>query len=350
MSIAAARLWAVTRAPYLASALFALRPIEHPDGPPGLSVDPNWNVHLSGDLPAEEAGWWLIHHVGHLLRDHPARARGEAWPLASDAEVNDDLPPPPFPAVSPDTLGLPAGLLAERYLELVDLIDVPPELVACSAPPYTGPAVMTDVERSLLVRAVAAGIDAHRGTAPGGWRRWAEQVLRPAVDWRALLATLVRHGLARATGRVDYSYARPSRRSVPSVVLPSLVQPVPRVAVVVDTSGSVREEALRRVLAEVDGVLRAGAQVDVICCDAAAHPPQRVRRASEVTLTGGGGTDLREGLKAAGAVRPGLTVVLTDGDTPWPVSRPRHPVVICLITPPDPVEVPAWAHVVRVES
>ncbi|MFI6295698.1 VWA-like domain-containing protein [Nonomuraea sp. NPDC050790] len=378
-AIAAARLWAVTRAPYLASALFALRPIEHPDRPPGVSVDANWNVHLSGDLPTEEAGWWLIHHVSHLLRDHPARAHGQAWPLASDAEVNDDLPRPAFPAVSPDALGLPPGLLAERYLELVDLIDVPPDLVACSAPPYTAPAVMTDVERSLLVRAVAAEIDATRGNTPGGWRRWAQEVLRPTVNWRTLLATLIRHGLTRATGRIDYSYARPSRRSVPPVILPSLTRPTPRVAVVVDTSGSIREQTLRHVLAEVDGVLRARAQVDVICCDAAAHPPQRVRRAADVTLMGGGGTDMREGLKAAAKLRPDLTIVLTDGETPWPTSRPRHPVVICLLTPsptssshslttsspttpgpttpgltdsgltsPDSGSLPKWAHVVQV--
>ncbi|MFI6496965.1 VWA-like domain-containing protein [Nonomuraea typhae] len=359
MNLAAARLWALTQAPYLASALFALRAVEHEasavasrhvhdDGEATVTADANWNVHVTGDLPAEQAGWWLLHHVSHLLRDHHARARDGAWNLAADAEVNDDLPEAPFPAVSPETLGLPAGLLAEQYLPLLDLIDPVEDLVACPAPPYTAAGALSDVERTLLVRAVAAEIEAARAGVPGGWRRWAEEVLRPSVDWRALLAALVRHGLARSGGRLDHSYRRPSRRQLPDVVLPSMVRPLPRVAVIADTSGSVREPELRRVLGEVDGVLRAGAaHVDVICCDAAAHPPQRVRRAAEVNLIGGGGTDMRAGLAAAGALRPDLAVVLTDGQTPWPERRPRYPVVVCLYAP---ASAPSWAHVVRVAA
>ncbi|MCF6476979.1 hypothetical protein FAF44_53070, partial [Nonomuraea sp. MG754425] len=118
----------------------------------------------------------------------------------------------PADAVSPEALGLPDGLLAERYTELLDLIDPPSHLSPCAEPPFTGPEAMTVLERDLLTRAVAAEIDA-RGTAPGGWRRWAEATLRPQVDWRTTLRRLVRRGLAQAAGLVDYSYSRPSRRA-----------------------------------------------------------------------------------------------------------------------------------------
>ncbi|MGP4103786.1 vWA domain-containing protein [Nonomuraea sp. KM90] len=360
---AGARLWAAARAPYLASALFALTPLVHDAAPPRLPADEHWNVHVNpaatAATPVPELGWWLLHQVGHLLRDHHARAEPYRepeprlrWARAADAEINDDLAgdleDTPGDAISPEALGLPDGLLAERYAELLDLIDVPPHLTACARPPFTGPSAMTALERELLARAVAAEIEA-RGTAPAGWRRWVEATLRPEVDWRARLARLVRRGLTLAAGRVDYSYTRPSRRaaSVPSIVLPALVRPLPRIAVLVDTSGSVTRTELAQALGELDGVLRAAGnrQVDVICCDTEAHPAQRVRAAARIELAGGGGTDLRPGFAAAAATGADLLIVLTDGDTPWPDRRPRPHVVLCLFG--DRHAAPPWANTVR---
>ncbi|SDJ18347.1 vWA domain-containing protein [Nonomuraea jiangxiensis] len=374
---AAARTWAAGRAPYLASALFALTPLIHDTAPPRLPADEHWNVHLNPatlrDTPVPELGWWLLHQVGHLLRDHHARAEryrrptpdphpaGEAeapghaeagkrarWDRAADAEVNDDLEGGPADAITPDALGLPDGLLAERYAELLDLIDdVPSHLLTCGRPPFTGPGTMTALERDLLARAVAAGIEA-RGDVPGGWRRWAEARLRPEVDWRTRLAAVVKRGSAEAAGRVDYSYRRPSRRAaaVPAIILPALVRPLPRIAVVIDTSGSVGRTELAQALGELDGVLHAAGhrRIDVICCDSEAYPVQRVRAAAEVELVGGGGTDLRPGFVAAGGAD--VVIVLTDGDTPWPERRPRAYVVVCLFG--EGGTAPSWAHPVRV--
>nr|WP_311132476.1 VWA-like domain-containing protein [Nonomuraea gerenzanensis] len=357
---AGARLWAATQAPYLASALFAITPLPHDTAPHHPTADAHWNLHLNPattpTIPVPGLAWWLLHHVGHLLRDHPTRSRpyqnhqdhALRWAQAADAEVNDDLPGTPADAISPDTLGLPDGLLAERYADLLDLIEPPQHLTPCSPPPFTGPEALTALERELLTRAVAAEIEA-RGTAPGRWRRWAEHTLHPEVDWRARLARLVRRGLTQTAGRVDYSYRRPSRRAAttPTIVLPALVRPLPRVTVLVDTSGSVTRPALEQALAELDGVLRATGhrRLDVICCDTEAHPTQRVRTAAQVKLMGGGGTDLRPGFEAADH-KTDVLVVLTDGDTPWPARRPRPYVIACLFGDRHPA--PAWASAVRV--
>jgi predicted metal-dependent peptidase len=176
------------------------------------------------------------------------------------------------------------------------------------------------------------------------------------VDWRARLAALVRRAVAQAAGRVDHSYRRPSRRAaaVPEIVLPALVRPVPRIAVVVDTSGSVSRADLGQALAELGGVLRAAGhrRLDVICCDTRAYPVQRVTAASQVELIGAGGTDLRPGIAAATGGEPSagaaadLVIVLTDGHTPWPDRRPRCPVVVCLFG--ERASVPSWAGVVHV--
>ena len=101
-SLAAARLWAANRFPYLAQALFAQAVVLQP-GTEAFSVDRGWRLHvdparLTG-MDVSAVGAVLVHHTGHLLRDHAARADeagvGERssgmWLRAADAEINDDL-------------------------------------------------------------------------------------------------------------------------------------------------------------------------------------------------------------------------------------------------------------------
>jgi predicted metal-dependent peptidase len=131
-------------------------------------------------------------------------------------------------------------------------------------------------------------------------------------------------------GRVEFTYLGPSRRAaaVPDVVLPSLRQPLPQVAMVLDTSGSMSDQMLAQALGEVGGVLRSlglgRRNLRVICCDAQAYAHQRVLDARDVRLLGGGGTDMGKGLAAAADLRPrpDLAIVLTDGHSPWPSRAP----------------------------
>jgi predicted metal-dependent peptidase len=122
-------------------------------------------------------------------------------------------------------------------------------------------------EAELIRRQVARQIVEHNrtcGNVPGHLQRWAEKKLRPRVDWRRELAAAIRAAIADVAGMADYSYRRPSRRQGQvgngKVVLPSLRRPVPEVAVIVDTSGSMSNGLLAKALAEVAGVLRATGQ------------------------------------------------------------------------------------------
>jgi predicted metal-dependent peptidase len=167
--------------------------------------------------------------------------------------------------------------------------------------------------------------------------RWAERVLAPAVvPWRRVLRSVVRRAVADTMGRVQFTYQRPSRRSSAGLIFPSMRAPRLRVSIVVDTSGSMSPADLNAALAEIRGVLKssglAGDRVTVLTCDAQTGAAQHIRRVEDVTLTGGGGTDMRVGIAAAEQLRPAAQVVIvaTDGMTPWP-DQPTRARLVCVV-------------------
>jgi Putative metallopeptidase domain/VWA-like domain (DUF2201) len=414
--VATARLWAASRFPYLASAVFGVQPREAP-GVGTVAVDESWRLWVDAEVSARwspaQFGSVLVHHVCHLLRAHAERARAAGvvpdesasgaarrytgtagaarsvpsqrrrsvrWIWCADAEINDDLVPAglqlPGEPVLPRHLGHQPGRLAEQYYSAEARpgrrpngwdLDCGSGADGCCRTWETRPGTEPGLQpwqARLLCRLAAQEILRHAreiGTVPAGLTRWASELLDPKVDWRRALAAEVRKAVADVTGAVDYSYRRPSRRATVTgdVVLPALRRPVPEIAVVCDTSGSMTDDLLAASLAEVEGLLRAlglARQLRVIACDTAAAAAKRVTSARQVELTGGGGTNMGAGIAAAAALRPrpAITVVLTDGLTPWPDAPPRAmKVVVGLLgTGPgdQPPEPPAWARAIQVPA
>ncbi|MFD5556785.1 VWA-like domain-containing protein [Streptomyces sp. NPDC127068] len=398
----AARLHAVRVRPYLATALFALHPVES-RRVPTMAVDAYWRCYVSpafvARTPVEDLAAVWVHEVSHLLRDHHGRsariARQEGLTgsgdrlrmnIAADCEINDDVFGDglvrPEGAVQPGALGLPPGKLMEEYLRRFRLGPRTQELawLDCGSGADgrerewdlgpEGAHGLSTQERDAVRFRVARGINGRPGDTPKGWRRWAEEVFHPPQPWRELLGAAVRAAASGSGGSQDYSYGRPARRSpgVPGVVLPSLRRRPPRVTVVIDTSGSVSDAELGSALLEVTAISRAvGGRRDlvtVVPCDAAARLAHPLCKAEGVPLMGGGGTDLRAGFARAlrAGPQPDVVVVLTDGQTPWPDSRPPCRTVVGLFPrsttaswsedDPDhvPESPPAWARVVTIGS
>lgn len=382
-ALSAARLWAATEQPYLATCLFAMSTV-WAEGIDTFGVDRNWRLYVDpatlSRWSTEEAGSVLLHEAHHLLRDHASRAQALGvtyqerfrFNIAGDMEINDDLTELRLPpnGVFPWTAGFRTGELAETYFAQLSS-ELPPGWDcgegadgvprAWPAPPGDTPrveAAEADLIRQQVAEAVRAGARAGQ-QLPSGVQRWAESFLHPQVDWRVRLAGEVRSGVVTVAGRVDYTYGRPNRRqgraSAPRVVMPSLLEPVPRIAIVVDTSASMSPRALGRALGEINGIIRAqgltGRDVAVLSCDTAVRVTQTVFSSHEVRLYGGGGTDMGVGLTAAAQLRPRpqIVIVLTDGETPWPEARPEVQRIIAALIGSSAPAPPQWARVVRID-
>ena len=389
--LAAARLWAATRFPYLATGVFGAQVIADP-GSGTVSVDESWRMHADPELTAgwtpAQLGSVLIHHVCHLLRTHGERAQGTGvrpdeaadWIRAADAEINDDLVPAglelPGRPVLPRDLRAEDGLLAEQYFAGIRRQAArAAESQARSGPWLDCGSGADGIPRPGQGQGPRAACPAGRPTCYGGRsrRRSSRTASRPGPCRPGCCAGPRRSSPRRSTGArcSPPSCAGPSPRSPGRSTTPTggrragppwpgrsccrrLRRPVPEVAVVCDTSGSMTEDLLAMVLAEVEGLLRAlglARQVRVLACDTAVAPAQRVSSARQVELIGGGGTDMGAGIGAAAALRPrpAVTVVLTDGYTPWPAAAPKGMRVVVGLLGEGAPDAPPWTRSVRVE-
>lgn len=401
LRVMAARVIAQQRWPYVANLLFTFKLVQTPhDQLPTMAVDAGWRLYYSPVFVLEQSpeslATVLLHECLHCLHDHADRFGAlnrpsqdhPIWNIAGDAAINEvlDGEAMPWPTVTPvrysdlKGYGVEHGCSTEKaFFLMVDYRDAHPNervfagdcgsVSGGSARSYELPRLDTEnpsvrSEHQGVIRdRVAHDIVQHakgRGGVPGDLLRWAELLLHPRVNWREALASRIRREIASVAGRRDYVYTRPSRRQEAmrfagsALVLPAMRQPAPpRVACVIDTSGSIAQDELRDFVGEVVGITRASgvaSGVTVIACDAKAYEPASIRGrgdAANLTLQGGGGTDMRVGIEAAASLKPHphIVVVFTDGETPWPEHPPRrvNGVIVALTKESQRADVPPWA-------
>lgn len=181
-----------------------------------------------------------------------------------------------------------------------------------------------------------------RGSIPAYLRRWAEEMLSPPeVPWQQELACSTRNACAWRDQAVEHRYDAPSRRQwglgfgPGKPILPRLRMPVPRVAIIFDTSGSMGHEELSEAGREAAGILKSiGADVTFCTCDAAVTGISKVRSLREVLakLSGGGGTDMAPAFASLMRERPRPEVIICATDL-WigdPGPEPQGTKVIWL--------------------
>src|SRR3990167_1320156 len=412
IQVQALKLKTISMAPYIATALLNLTPVITERLPfITMGVDKYWNLYIHPGIfdqwSQDEMCAALAHEVWHMLRAHAKRAENlgildndmigrRIWNLAGDCEINDDLKAEfslPKGCIFPETFGFNPDLMAETYYELLQKMTEAsmnkkaggegnglagndgsgaggnPGEWEVGQPGNDDMKDMygndiekkTEVDGEMIRQQTAHDIkEKHIGTAPGYAERWADERLHPKVDWRTLLAAKIRGAVMSASGMVDYTYSRPSRRQscFPNVIIPRLKGPVTDISIGIDTSGSMSQKDLVTALSEVRGILdTVQTKVRVVAGDTRAYTHQSVYRPEEIELIGGGGTDMGAVLVEMAKDTPSIAIVLNDGYTPWPVKKPRglSKVIICLIKSSnswagDRRDSPAWAERVEVDS
>lgn len=187
------------------------------------------------------------------------------------------------------------------------------------------------VVRGLVSKARAKLSGKEWGDLPLGVQRMVEEICAPPkLPWKRLLRLFAGRGSRTV---VRSTMLKESRRfpGDPGIRIKRLQ----KIAVAVDTSGSIGEKELGEFLAEINGMARAGAEITLIESDCKVHKVAPYRRNEMPSFKGGGGTDfdpVMQWLHDNRHERFGGCIYLTDGCAPKPTVDPRCP-VLWVITP-----------------
>lgn len=180
----------------------------------------------------------------------------------------------------------------------------------------------------------------NQGNIPAQLDRWAGEILTPPkIPWQQKLARWARQQITAKRGLRDFTYTKISRRQwgLPKDFprLPSMVDHEVKVAIAVDTSGSMGDAELSAGLSEAKAILeQAGLKCRVVVCDAEVHVDCEVKSVIELRkkLKGGGGTDFRPVFDALSkGKKPDVLVFFTDGYGPAPEKTPPFGVIWLII-------------------
>ncbi|MBB4199773.1 hypothetical protein CCR94_23980 [Rhodoblastus sphagnicola] len=283
---------------------------------------------------------WDVERLYRSIDDRGKGARAETGAKARASQAEGDGSPrqtgdPLQPSAQPSAQDGPRAARA-RELGAQIAYDLAPNLDAESAPELETEQAREWSERLL------------RGHAGDGdfsmLRALIADLPRTRTPWRQVLRTRLARGLSR---KQAVSWSRPTRsyianqgRAGPNRRLP--FEPgscananAPRIAVIVDVSGSIDDDLLKQFATEIAAISRRQeAGLIVVIGD------DRVRRVEvfepgafdlrdidldDIDFAGGGGTDFTPLLERADLYRPDIGVVLTDLEGParfqpeWPV-------------------------------
>lgn len=390
------------KAPYISTTAYGFIPYIVPglaDVAPGpvavtkglvLMADPVWVLEVT----AEQLAGVFCHEAWHILNDMERlealmRINKDFAGLSADIAINGpmvkagwDLPEPVLPA----DFDFPEGKTMEEYFELFQQkyggknnngdgtpkaekicrgccggvmgnpID---EVLEAEADKAFGRSEL-DVER--IKEQTKTDINKHetsygRGSIPGGMVELAKvKKRRPLIDWKIQLNRVIRKTTGRmVSGRSDFSLKRPSKRSfLRSILRPGMVDRKPEIALIEDTSGSMRKPQLHAARNEeiailerlgVDEVWHLQADVSLAC-----NPHRaRIRDLPIMNFYGRGGTSFVHSIMACERLRPkpDIIIYLTDGDG----TAARHPprgieVVWCIVPSPYQSRPAPWGHLV----
>lgn len=209
----------------------------------------------------------------------------------------------------------------------------------------------TEFEQDLLARKVAQAIEQHqkaRGNIPGCWARYAQNMLKPKHDPCRELEAVVKHSIDATYGFGNHTWRKLNRR-IPAGCgpLPAHIKPIPRVTVLVDTSGSMDQNDLAMAMGIIGEVLKGlptREGLRVVAGDTHVQASRKVFRTDAVELAGGGGTMMDVLIEecAKQVPKPDVILLVSDGYTNYPQEPVGPKVVACITREHNNYPVPEW--------
>jgi predicted metal-dependent peptidase len=404
--------------PYFRTGLQSLVPREAPGlGTIGVSDRSVLMIdqEVLGEMTADEAGTVLLHEYLHIYLRHTQRyealVRSGALSSSSedrklmnqafDAEINDNLVEancamPKLGGeemITPASLNLPAHRTAEEYLvELLkrrqknnggggndenkpgwgrcgsgagNPLPDEPDAQQRAEDPEGRSEVEQHIQRKQDSESIQQAARSNsRGNVPAGLARAANAMLAPAeIPWTEKLARSARQAVAHVLGMGDFTFTQRARMQGSleasygdeAPVLPGEHSPRAEILIAVDTSGSIGDAQLKKVLEEANAILRnmGGAKITFVSIDAEIHTLKRVHTVQEISagLAGGGGTDFRPVFELLPKLkpRPNIVAFFTDLYGPYPKEPPPGVHTIWVVVDSDAPD-PAWGETIRVRS
>lgn len=281
----------------------------------------------------EKVAGLIAHEVWHVAFSHILR-RGDKEPkyyfAAADYVINIMLLDAGFEL--PDG-GLWdsrfRGMSTEQVYEIIkqeqqDLPDVTQHVIeangsADSADDESGGLTPQEAEeqvRDILMKASNQALitdsDAY-GDIPAEIIRELKRLTNPVVPWQQLLMDF-----CTTTSRDDYSWRRPNRRLFPEHYLPSAYsEALENITVAIDTSGSMDDDTLAEILAEIKFIHETlkPKTMTIIDCDYTIHSIYEIDEFTDIEsleFTGGGGTSFFPVMDYCDENEPTLLIYFTD--------------------------------------
>jgi predicted metal-dependent peptidase len=355
ITIAKALFEATEAYPYFARGFAALIPVKK-ETLPTLAVDKYWRLYYNDqvleqfqyNLPAV-----IRHELEHLIRDHEGRIESrfmKKWNYACDMEINDDIPNLPETVIFPSTYNMQDGLSAEEYYSKLQDDQIGGKGVTIiihgsgvgnnpgeweDSPEENKEKIEISISkaeaeqiRDMIAEDIIIYNSKNTGVISSNLLVWAtarKQGKLPVISWKSILSRKVSE---ITNGRQDYTYAKLSRRNQNrKIVIAGKIGYKPTISVIIDTSGSMASEEYGNWIAGcLSDIAKMKARTKLIACDSEVKNINKLRSWRDVLkLAGGGGTDMREGIKKADS---DIILVLTDGYTPWPDIWPDNMIAI----------------------
>jgi predicted metal-dependent peptidase len=166
------------------------------------------------------------------------------------------------------------------------------------------------------------------GKMPAHLKTVVGEFLQPKLDWKTILRDTI-----TSCAKNNYCWSPPNKKHVyRGIYLPGITGEEIRVAVCVDSSGSISDDDIKEFLSEVKGICDSYDEFTIylFVADTRVHERYTIETMDPLptVISGRGGTDFGPALKEADEKDATAIVYLTDlMPNHWNIRQPRLPVI-----------------------